>query len=109
MQGADFFFLRELHMRTQIWSPKPGLRACMEQAIFFLGDGGWNPEPLVQVRAAGGGGVTHTAPSKYHDEIISLAFIHTKSGEPIVIMVFRRTIQKVLCLSPPRAAPGRLP
>ena len=50
------------------------------------------------------GGVTHTAPSKYHDKIISLAFIHTKSGEPIhvVIMVFRRTIQKVRCLSPPR-------
>jgi hypothetical protein len=40
------------------------------------------------------GGVTHTAPSKYHDGIISLAFIHTKSGEPTVIMVFRRAIQK---------------
>ena len=47
-------------------------------------------------------GVTHTASSKYHDEIISLVFIHTKYGEPIVIMVFRRAIQKVLCLSPPR-------
>jgi hypothetical protein len=44
-----------------------------------------------------------TDASKYHDEIISLAFIHTKYGEPIVIMVFRCTIQKVLCLSPPRA------
>jgi hypothetical protein len=47
------------------------------------------------------GGVTHTAPSKHHDEIISLVFIHTKYGEPIVIMVFRRAIQVVLCLSPP--------
>jgi hypothetical protein len=47
------------------------------------------------------GGVTHTAPSKYHDEIISLVFIHTKYGEPIAIMVFRCTIQKVLCLSHP--------
>jgi hypothetical protein len=28
-------------------------------------------------------------------------FIHTKYGEPIVIMVFRCTIQKLLCLSPP--------
>jgi hypothetical protein len=46
------------------------------------------------------GGVTHPAPSKYHDEIISLVFIHTKYGEPIVIMVFRRAIQKVLCWSP---------
>jgi hypothetical protein len=55
------------------------------------------------------GGVTHTAPSKYHGEIISLAFIHTKYGEPIVIMVFRRTIQKVLCLSPPPAAAAHLP
>jgi hypothetical protein len=49
----------------------------------------------------GAGGVTHPASSKYHDEIISLVFIHTKYGEPIVIMVFRRTIQKVLCLTPP--------
>jgi hypothetical protein len=49
------------------------------------------------------GGVTHTAPSKYHDEIIPLVFIHTKYGEPIVIIVFRCTIQKVLCLTPPRA------
>jgi hypothetical protein len=48
-----------------------------------------------------GGEVTHTAPSKYHDEIISLAFIHTNYGEPIAIMVFRRAMQKVLCLSPP--------
>jgi hypothetical protein len=47
------------------------------------------------------GGATHTAPSKYHDKIISLVFFHTKYGEPIVIMDFRRTIQKVLCLSPP--------
>ena len=45
-------------------------------------------------------GATHTAPSKYHDEIISFVFIHTKYGEPIVIMVFRRAIQKVLCLTP---------
>jgi hypothetical protein len=47
------------------------------------------------------GGVTHPAPSKYHDENFLLAFIHTKSGEPIVIMVFRCAIQKVLCLTPP--------
>jgi hypothetical protein len=47
------------------------------------------------------GGAKHTAPRKYHDEIISLAFIHTKSGEPIVIMVFRRAVQKVLCSTPP--------
>jgi ankyrin repeat protein len=53
------------------------------------------------------GGVTHPAPSKYHDEIIPLAFIHTKFGEPIVIMVFRRAIQKVLCLSPPPRSPTR--
>jgi hypothetical protein len=53
------------------------------------------------------GGVTHTAPSKYHDEIISLVFIHTKYGEPIVIMVFRRAIKKVLCLTPP-PPPGAL-
>jgi hypothetical protein len=46
------------------------------------------------------GGVTHTAPRKYHNEIIPLAFIHTKYGEPIVVMVFRRAIQKVLCLTP---------
>ena len=46
------------------------------------------------------GGVTHTAPSKYHDGIIPLAFIHTKYGEPIVIMVFRRAMQKALCLTP---------
>jgi hypothetical protein len=45
------------------------------------------------------GGVTHTASSKYHDEIIILVFIHTKYGEPIVIMVFRCTIQKVLFLT----------
>jgi hypothetical protein len=50
------------------------------------------------------GGVTHTAPSKYRDEIISLVFFHTKYGEPIVIMVFRRAIQKVHCLSPPAPA-----
>jgi hypothetical protein len=49
------------------------------------------------------GGVTVTAPSKYHDEIIPLVFIRTKYGEPIVIMDFRRTIQKALCLSPPDA------
>jgi hypothetical protein len=55
---------------------------------------------LAQVRR---GGVTHTAPSKYHDEISWLVFIHTTYGEPIVIMVFRCTIQKVLCLSPPGA------
>jgi hypothetical protein len=48
-----------------------------------------------------GGGVTHPAPSKYHDEIIAFVFIHTKYGEPIVIMVFRRAIQKGLCLTPP--------
>ena len=53
---------------------------------------------LLRARARG---ATHTAPSKYHDEIISLVFIHTKYGEPIVIMDFRRAIQKVLCLSPP--------
>ena len=47
------------------------------------------------------GGVTHAAPRKYHDEIISLAFIHTKYGEPIAIMVFRRAILKVLCLTHP--------
>jgi hypothetical protein len=47
------------------------------------------------------GGLTHTAPSKYHDEIISLAFIRTKYGEPIAIMVFRRAMQKARCLSPP--------
>ena len=52
-------------------------------------------------RERGRGGVTHPASSKYQDEIISFAFIHTKSGEPIVIMVFRRAIQKALCLSPP--------
>jgi hypothetical protein len=51
------------------------------------------PDPL--------GGATHTAPSKYHDEIISLVFIHTKDGVPIVIMVFRCAIQKALCLAPP--------
>ena len=28
------------------------------------------------------GGVTHTAPSKYHDEIIPLAFIHTNMESP---------------------------
>jgi hypothetical protein len=39
------------------------------------------------VRVSASRGVTHTAPSKYHDEIISLVFIHTKYGEPIVIMV----------------------
>jgi hypothetical protein len=48
-----------------------------------------------------GGGATHTASSKYHDEIIAFVFMHTKYGEPIVIMVFRCTIQTVLCLSPP--------
>jgi serine/threonine protein kinase len=47
------------------------------------------------------GGATHTAPSKYHDEIISLAFIHTKYGEPMVTMVVRRAIQKARCLRPP--------
>jgi hypothetical protein len=57
--------------------------------------------------AAAVGGVTRTAPSKYHDEIISLVFIHTKYGEPIVIMVFRCTMQKVLCLSPPAAVRPR--
>jgi hypothetical protein len=46
-------------------------------------------------------GATHTAPSKYHDEIISLVFVHKKYGEPIVIMVFRRAMQKVRCLTPP--------
>jgi hypothetical protein len=56
---------------------------------------------LHDVLVPGGGGVTHTAPSKYHDEIISLVFIHTKYGEPIVIMDFRRAIQKALCLTPP--------
>jgi hypothetical protein len=55
----------------------------------------------VLLRRACGWGGTHTAPRKYHDEIISLVFIHTKYGEPIVIMVFRRAIQTVLCLSPP--------
>jgi hypothetical protein len=50
------------------------------------------------------GGVTHTASSKYHDGNISLGFIHTKHGEPLVIMDFRLAIQKVLCLSPPRPA-----
>jgi hypothetical protein len=50
---------------------------------------------------------THTAPSKYHDEIIPLAFIYTKYGEPIVIMGFRRAIQKVLCLIPPTDATRR--
>jgi hypothetical protein len=54
-----------------------------------------------KLRLAAGGPHTHTASSKYHDEIISLAFIHTKYGEPIVIMVFRCAIQKVLCLTPP--------
>jgi hypothetical protein len=49
-------------------------------------------DPYKVERAAGEGGATHTAPSKYHDEIISLVFIHTKYGEPIVIMVFRRAI-----------------
>ena len=48
-----------------------------------------------------GGGVTHAAPSKYHDENVSLAFIYTKYGEPIVIMAFRRAMQKALCLTPP--------
>jgi hypothetical protein len=57
---------------------------------------GWRP-----ASSAGQGGVTHPTPSKYHDEIILLAFIHTKYGEPIVIMVFRRAILKVLCLTPP--------
>jgi hypothetical protein len=52
-------------------------------------------------------GVTHTAPSKYHDEIISLVFIHTKYGESYVIMVFRCAIQKVLCLTPPPLAARR--
>jgi hypothetical protein len=56
-----------------------------------------------------GGGGTHTAPSKYHDEIVSLAFIHTKYGEPIVIMGFRCTIQKVLCLTPPELVSRRPP
>jgi hypothetical protein len=55
------------------------------------------------------GGVAHTAPSKYHDEIISLVFIHTKYGGPIVIMVFRCAMQKVLCLTPPRGASPRGP
>jgi hypothetical protein len=36
-----------------------------------------------------------------------LAIIHTKSGEPIVIMVFRRAMQKVLCLTPPTQTSGR--
>jgi hypothetical protein len=49
-----------------------------------------------RIRLGTGGGVTHTTPSKYHAEIISLVFIHTKYGEPIVIMVFRCTIQKIL-------------
>jgi hypothetical protein len=34
--------------------------------------------------------------------LFSIVFIHTKYGEPIVIMVFRRAIQKVLCLTPSR-------
>jgi hypothetical protein len=55
----------------------------------------------VSFSEGGRGGATHTAPSKYHDEIISLECIHTKYGKPIVIMVFRCTIQKVLGLSPP--------
>jgi hypothetical protein len=54
------------------------------------------------------GGATHAAPSKHHDENISFAFFHTKYGERIVIMVFRRAILKVLCLSPPGLAPSAL-
>jgi hypothetical protein len=42
-------------------------------------------------------------------EIISLVFIHTKYGEPIVIMDFRRTMQNVLCLSPPCAVRAAKP
>jgi hypothetical protein len=47
--------------------------------------------------------ITHPAPREYHDEIISLVCIqtiHTKYGEPRVIMVFRRAMQKALCLTP---------
>ena len=54
-----------------------------------------------RARPAAAGGDTHAAPSKYHDEIISLVFFHAKYGEPIVIMDFRCAIQKVLCLTPP--------
>jgi hypothetical protein len=50
------------------------------------------------------GGLTLAAPRKYHDEMIPLAFIHTKYGEPIVIMVFRRAMQQVFCLTPPPLA-----
>jgi hypothetical protein len=49
------------------------------------------------------GGAGHTAPSKYRDGIVSLVFVHTKYGEPIVVMVFRRAVQTVRCVSPPRA------
>jgi hypothetical protein len=54
-------------------------------------------------------GVTQTAPGKYHDEIILLVFIHTKYGEPIVIMDFRRTIlcpvRAMAIAGPPRGVP----
>jgi hypothetical protein len=60
-----------------------------------------NTMGLTLVTQACKGGVTHIMPSKYHDEMISLVFIHTKYREPIVIMVFRRAIQKALCLTPP--------
>ena len=59
---------------------------------------------LRPARSLHGMGVTHTASSKYHDEIISFVFIHTEYGEPIVIMVFRCAILKVLCLTPPCTA-----
>jgi hypothetical protein len=63
----------------------------------------WGNSKWQRAQVGCGGGATQTAPSKYHDEIISLVFIHTKYGEPIVIMVFRRAMQKARCLTPPAA------
>jgi hypothetical protein len=54
------------------------------------------------------GGDTHTAPSKYHDEFISLVFIHTKYGEPIVIMVFSARHTKSALFEPPLPVPWKV-
>jgi hypothetical protein len=65
----------------------------------FVWRKGFVVEPSIFVVGRGGRGHTHRV--KYHDEIISLAFIRTKYGAPIVIMVFRRAMQKVTVFDPP--------